>query len=544
MSITIREVLKIKEWQSCKVIAGEAGLDREVLCVDNMEVPNIIPWLRKNELLITTAYAVKENEELLLNIIKALDEQGCAGIALKTKFFGEITDRIKQTANEMKVPVIEIPGNMPNMDMVNPLMKKLVSEQNLRLEFSKAISEKFIAAQIEGGGFEEIGKILGELLQSKVIVTDSRQSLICCYPEHLYEDKEWFTQGEDGQYTLKKKIYQRTNGQAEGKESDPSEKDAVLTQKIQVKSKCNGILYVAGRKARFDEMSEIAIRQAALHLSLEFSKESLKVQQEYYEENSFFMDLINGNILSEMEAERRSAGLRWPAVPYRLVVADVDNFEAAMKGKDEDEIQRLKDEIVHLHQEIMYRKKYCYFVGNKSDSFYWFLIGRASEQQAKTCMKAICDRVYSKYGLNITMGVSREIFKYMEFERAYREARTAIIIGRRKRRGELCFIEKESAEELLFEIAKIDMFQKVANKELERLKEHDEKHGGHLTETLCVLMEKSGSKKETADALYLHRNTLGYRIRQIEQLTGYDLNDPKILFYLQLIIKARNYMNV
>ena len=43
MSITIGDVLEMEEWKDCEIIAGEAGLSREVLYIDAMEVPDIIP---------------------------------------------------------------------------------------------------------------------------------------------------------------------------------------------------------------------------------------------------------------------------------------------------------------------------------------------------------------------------------------------------------------------------------------------------------------------------------------------------------------------
>lgn len=161
MSITIKEVLKMKEWKDCRLVAGEQGTDREVLYIDSMEVPDITPWLKKNELLITTGYAMNSSEDVLLDILRAMAQAQSAGIALKTKFFGEITGKIKDEADALKIPVIEVPKDMPFIDLANPLMKKIVDEQNQKLKFNKAMNEKFLAVQIEGGSFREIGEILG-----------------------------------------------------------------------------------------------------------------------------------------------------------------------------------------------------------------------------------------------------------------------------------------------------------------------------------------------------------------------------------------------
>jgi purine catabolism regulator len=61
-------------------------------------------------------------------------------------------------------------------------------------------------------------------------------------------------------------------------------------------------------------------------------------------------------------------------------------------------------------------------------------------------------------------------------------------------------------------------------------------------DTVKALTENLGARRETADVLYLHRNTLTHRIRRIEQLIGADLDDPEVLFGLYLAVKIRTYM--
>lgn len=58
-----------------------------------------------------------------------------------------------------------------------------------------------------------------------------------------------------------------------------------------------------------------------------------------------------------------------------------------------------------------------------------------------------------------------------------------------------------------------------------------------LLRTLAALLEHDGSAKHAAGALYCHRNTVIYRARQIEELTGRHLADPrdKLMLTLGLI---------
>lgn len=542
MSITVREILKMKEWSSCTVIAGEKGLDREVFYIDSMEVPDIIPWLKEKELLITTAYAVKDSEETLLGIIRALAENHSSGIALKTIFFGEITEKIKQTANELEVPMIEIPKDTPAIDLTNPLMKKIVSVQNRKLEFNKAMNEKFLAVQIEGGSFEGIAKILGELMECQILVTDNRQNVICCFPEDLPSKQEWLISENAGEITASERLQSCAPTRKEGIAVHTEEQQEIWTQGVYVKARCSGYLYVIGNPGQFNEMSEIAVRQGAVYLALEFSKKGLMEQKEYHQDNSFFLDLIGGNILSEEDALRRAGGLHWPAFPYYMVVSDIDGFEEIVRRKSEEEIQDIKDEIVQIHKDILKKWKYRCFIGNKSDSFHCLFTRQADRQEIKSCMEEIQEQINKTMGIVITVGISREIQRYSDFSKAYKETRTVITIGKKYNNKKICFIEELRMEQALFEMSKMDVLRQFVSETLQILEDYDSRHGSCLVDTLRVLTKNLGARKETAEELYLHRNTLTYRIRQIEQLTGYDLNDPEVLFRLQLALKVKTYM--
>ena len=541
MSINISDVLKMEEWKECRLVAGNKGVDREILYIDAMEVPDIIPWIKKNELMITTGYAMNRDEGVLLDIIKAMAKAGSSGIALKTKFFGEITQKIKDLANEFQVPVIEVPRDMAFINLANPLMKKVVNAQNQKLEFNKAMNEKFLEIQIEGGGFQEICAVLGEMLGCVILVADHRQMLLGCYPE-----------GEGAERWLAKNAYEDTTIQKQLKEYVEKSKDEIVAASageweiramgIYVKNKCNGFLYAVGLKGKFDEMSEIALRQAGVYLALEFSKKGLVEQTEYYQDNNFFFDLISGNIQTEEDAVKRARGLKWPSFSYILVVGDIDEFEKVIRNKTEAEVNIFKDEIMQIHKDVLRRHRQCFFVGNKSDSFHCLFTKDIEKSEILKCMKEIQRQIYKNYGAWITIGVSTEIFSYHDFIMAYKKARTAITIGKKRGKREICFIEDLRLEEAFFEMAKMDIFREFVDETLLELKMHDEKYGTPFLETLKTLAEHHGARKETAETLFLHRNTLAYRIRRIEQLTGADLNDPDVLFQVNLVMKILAYM--
>lgn len=83
-----------------------------------------------------------------------------------------------------------------------------------------------------------------------------------------------------------------------------------------------------------------------------------------------------------------------------------------------------------------------------------------------------------------------------------------------------------------------------ARKFLTPLLEHDTNRSGQLVKTLEVFLEHDAHPSKTCAALFIHRNSLNYRLRKIESLLRLDLNtvdgQATCLFALRLIDVAEN----
>ena len=63
---------------------------------------------------------------------------------------------------------------------------------------------------------------------------------------------------------------------------------------------------------------------------------------------------------------------------------------------------------------------------------------------------------------------------------------------------------------------------------------YDRERRSDLVKTLRVYFETGANASEAADRLFLHRNSLLYRLARIEKLVGLDLKDPRARLILQL----------
>jgi purine catabolism regulator len=57
-------------------------------------------------------------------------------------------------------------------------------------------------------------------------------------------------------------------------------------------------------------------------------------------------------------------------------------------------------------------------------------------------------------------------------------------------------------------------------------------------QTLSAYFTHHGNLSQTAEALFIHRNTLQYRMDRIAEISGFDLDNPETRLAVQLALKA------
>jgi len=70
------------------------------------------------------------------------------------------------------------------------------------------------------------------------------------------------------------------------------------------------------------------------------------------------------------------------------------------------------------------------------------------------------------------------------------------------------------------------------------LQEHDRARRSDLVKTLRTYFAAGTNVSEAADRLFLHRNSMLYRLERIQHLTGLDLKDDGVALALQLGLLA------
>lgn len=124
------------------------------------------------------------------------------------------------------------------------------------------------------------------------------------------------------------------------------------------------------------------------------------------------------------------------------------------------------------------------------------------------------------------------------FTGSFKDAQQALQIGRKKEGPGCCInFEDTRIERALLRIANDKEMSDIVDNTIKCLIEYDKQKNANLIETVIVYNENQGRTSQTARDLHLHRHTLLYRLRRIEEITNLSLFDPEDRFLLELSIK-------
>jgi len=92
-------------------------------------------------------------------------------------------------------------------------------------------------------------------------------------------------------------------------------------------------------------------------------------------------------------------------------------------------------------------------------------------------------------------------------------------------------------------VAATENLSRYLHPALPKLSAYDRSNGSNLEQTLHAYLKCACNTTETANALFLHRNSVIYRLHRIEELCDIDLSDTDTRFRLRLSYAISNVIS-
>ncbi|MEU4984149.1 PucR family transcriptional regulator [Streptomyces sp. NPDC021969] len=119
---------------------------------------------------------------------------------------------------------------------------------------------------------------------------------------------------------------------------------------------------------------------------------------------------------------------------------------------------------------------------------------------------------------------------------AYKQAQQALSVARR--RGRVCVEHEHVAAGSVLPLLADDAVRAFADGLLRALHDHDATGRGDLVASLRAWLSRHGQWDAAAADLGVHRHTLRYRMRRVEEILGRSLDDPDVRMELWLALKT------
>src|SRR5258706_15050395 len=97
-----------------RIVAGQQGVSNEIRWVHIVDIPDIVPWVRPGQLLLTTGYALPRDPDSQRALVRDLSALHLAGIGLAVpRFFDHFSASFLEEADLVGLPLLEIPWEIP-----------------------------------------------------------------------------------------------------------------------------------------------------------------------------------------------------------------------------------------------------------------------------------------------------------------------------------------------------------------------------------------------------------------------------------------------
>jgi len=212
------------------------------------------------------------------------------------------------------------------------------------------------------------------------------------------------------------------------------------------------------------------------------------------------------------------------AVQYLASTASDESSEIDMQRIREKIIRDLKKEIEYNKDNIVISigSKYIYLFNSKSTAF------------VRDKLEEIKNKLEANYAVRVSTGIGNIRTNYNGISQSYLEAEKALKVSLSSSAREIRLYDDINIELFIEEIphrVKREFVKKI-------FRGCTEKEISEWIEILEVFFKYNGSINRAADEMYIHKNTLQYRINKLIRRTGFDPRVTKdaLLLYLALLI--------
>ncbi|MFP3920017.1 PucR family transcriptional regulator ligand-binding domain-containing protein, partial [Lysinibacillus telephonicus] len=517
----VKTLLNTEGLAKCNVVAGEKGLDRYVKNITIMEVPEVSKWLKGNEIILTSLYAIKDDEHAIANLIYELDRVNASALAIKTVYLdNKVPESIIQSGNTLNFPIILIPKEIKYLDIMSPVLNLIMNDSSIDYKKIELAMKMLNEISLEVEGYEYFMNTLKRFIDFELTI-ESEISYVLTGDNH-YDIQPITEEQIQELLIIKKPVPMQRNRQVHSLET--------VISPIIVDGKYYGNITSWAPYREHLESDILLLEKAVSILSFEFLKKKVRIDIEQQYESDFFKEIVYSESLNQRNIEiwGKKYNLSTTIGYQCLIITNYKNIDAFRKDLERNKY-RLSEAIKKIHHYII--------VAFTQESISIALPKTILEGDILDKIQELLKKLLIHHSSSIVIGVGQELKGIVGMKKSFKQAEKALQLANQTNRlGIITHYDEIGTRRLIFELGSSEELLNIYNETI--LMILDDEKGFELVKTLECYFNHDESLKITSDCLYIHVNTLKYRLKRMEELTGLSFKrvDDRTMFYIGCII--------
>lgn len=400
-------------------------------------------------------------------------------------------------------------------------------------------------AVLDGGDLSLLAQSLSSRLQNTVVVSDRDYQVLA------FSSAGEGTGNRAGRRNIRTRTLELFLRGLENSAEPLAEGASSFVLPLPVGGEIAGYLAVLEKGRKVSPAERSALEQSGFLVAMAILKCCFAEHYERRRQSDLIFELVEGSGEMEPALDERvrkanpflekPGHILWvelvsPAVGKDLVRGEAEPGPVKLKDKA---LALLAGHLTSRHEELV--------VARQTDKLLLFLPvegGKADEKRLGAVAANLREELAALMpAREVALGVSRPCCGYRDWPSAYREAREAARIGAELGGGGKVYrFGDMGGYQLLARLrgsSELTGFYQSVLGKLDRL---EAPARNEMIKTLEMHFAANGSINRMAELMYMHRNSLKYRLDKIEELLGVDLDDPEIRFNLQLALRIRHFL--
>ena len=509
MAVSVKDILGVPG-MPLRLLAGDARTSAPIRWVHASELEDPTPWLKGGELILTTGMGVGETPAKQRAYVKRLADAEVAGLGFGLGFTHERVPKALVTAAEHAgLPLFEVPYPVPFIAITEAIFTRILAEQYDTLQRAVDAEHALTRAVMEGKGVDGIAQSLADVIRGWTLLLDlhglplaSTGRAASLRAERIWEELRGSRpEGTTFSVTLVDRGHH------------------VWVQPVGAHGRVEAFLAV-GKPEQPSQLDRIVAGHALSLFAIELAKSRAVADAQRRLQGDFLDDLTRGE-MSVADATRGLARFGFER--------DARVFVVAMEGADPEQLALAATD----HSS----RAGGGFLVSAHDEGALLLLPAEVQAELEEIVKQLGARVDGEIraGGGSAVGVD-------EVGRSLREARYALQVCRLEGWTHAGF-EDLGTYRLLLSMTDPDALRAFADSMLAPLDAYDREHGGELLSSLQAFLQHNARWETAASQLYVHRHTLRYRMRKVEELSGRDLTSSFDRMEFWLALRARDLLS-